>query len=209
VHKRSEAGLVLNDHERDLHLTAEGRKPDDELNRVNVASDGDELGLLLLDEGGDVLEPKLDLELGSLGGGGLVGLGGSGLLSLLLASSSGEGAVGVEELEDGSGLVLGEGVGELVDNGGDLEALVKDGALPLEADVARPLDKPSKVASLRTDVSTDSGGARPGREDRVLGLLLGRGSDLLGGLGLLRGHFVPVRKRGVGLVEIGKEELGR
>ena len=183
----AKAGLVLDNNEGDVHLTAESRKPHNELDRVDVASDGDELGLLLLDEGGDVLQAELNLEGGSSRGILLGGLGGSGLLGLLLARGGGEGAVGVEELENGGSLVLGEGLGKLVDHRGDLKALVEDGALALEAHVSGPLDKPTEVASLGADITTDPGGPGARRENGVLGDLggaLGRGllgSRLLGG----------------------------
>jgi hypothetical protein len=42
-----------------IHLAAEGREPDDELDGVNVVGDHDELGLLALDQGGDVVDAVL------------------------------------------------------------------------------------------------------------------------------------------------------
>ena len=46
-----------------------------------------------------------------------------------------------------------QGLGELVDRWGDLQPLVQDGALPLQTDVAGPLDEASQVP-LGLDVLT-------------------------------------------------------
>ena len=54
-------------------------------------------------------------------------------------------AVLVEELEQLSGSVLVEGVGELSNGGGNLETLVQDDLLALEADILRPLDEAAQV----------------------------------------------------------------
>ena len=52
-------------------------------------------------------------------------------------------------------LVLLEGLGELVDGGGDLQSLHQNSLLSLNSDVSWPLDETSKVA-LGLDVSTES-----------------------------------------------------
>lgn len=93
----TEAGLALNDDVGDTFLAAEGREPHDELNGVNVVSDDDELGLLLLNKTGDVVETELDEEgllgvSGSLSAGLGLGkktllLGGLGLRRVLLEKS--------------------------------------------------------------------------------------------------------------------------
>ena len=88
-----------------------------------------------------VVEAVLDDSGGSARGGGtagsLVGGGGgeAGLLGGLVLR-----LVLDEELEEVSGLVLGEGVLELVDGRRDLQALEDDLLLALEAHVGRPLD---------------------------------------------------------------------
>ena len=183
----AEAGLVLDDHEGDVHLAAEGGEPHDDLNGVNVAGDEDELGLLLLDEGGDVLEAEFDLVGGTGGGGSARGGGRGGLLDALLLGGGGLGAVVVEELEDGGSLVLVKSLGELVDGRGDLEALVEDGTLTLDAHVLGPLHEAGEVAVAGTDGAADAGGARAGGEEGV-GLLGGGGGGLLGLGGSFLGH---------------------
>jgi hypothetical protein len=55
------------------------------------------------------------------------------------------GTVFVEQLEELGGGVLVEGVGELGDGRGDLEALVQDHLLALETDVFGPLDEARQV----------------------------------------------------------------
>ena len=121
----TESGLVLDNHVRHSHLSAERREEDDELDRVNVVGDHDEVGLLGLDEGDDVVESVLD-EQGLLVGLLLDGLvaGGNLGLSLLQQTSLllllGLGLVLVEQLEELGRGVLVEGVRELGDRRGDL-----------------------------------------------------------------------------------------
>jgi hypothetical protein len=70
---------------------------------------------------------------------------GGGRLEASLFLELGLGAVLVEQLEELRGGVLVEGVGELRDGGGHLEALVQDDLLALEADVLGPLDEARQV----------------------------------------------------------------
>lgn len=56
----SEAGLGLDNAVGDVLLAAESRHPADELNRVHIVGDHDELGLLGLDQLGDVVDAELD-----------------------------------------------------------------------------------------------------------------------------------------------------
>lgn len=128
VDDRTESGLVLHDNVRNSHLSAKSGQEDDELNGVNIVGDDDEIGLLGLDEGDNVVESVLDEEglllvllLGLLTSGNL--LGGSKESGLLLLLSLG--LVLVEEGEQlGSG-VLVQSVGELGDRRGDLKKVVK------------------------------------------------------------------------------------
>jgi len=68
----SESGLVLHDTIWNLHLSTESREPNNQLNRVDIVGDNDKLGLLLFNEGSDMVDTELD-EVGSLL------LGGSGM----------------------------------------------------------------------------------------------------------------------------------
>ena len=93
-------------------------------------------------------------EVGLLGG---VGFGIAGLLGLCELGETrlllllGLGAVLVEEGEELLRGVLVEGVRELGDGGGNLEALVKDHLLALETNVLRPLHEAGEV-SLVLDI---------------------------------------------------------
>ena len=120
----TETGLALDDHVGDTHLSAESGEEDDELNGVDIVGNDDELGLLGLDEGNDVVETVLGKD-------GLLRVLGGGLVTLLLSLLSlgeetslllllGLGLVLVEELEELGGGVLVKGVRELGDRGGDL-----------------------------------------------------------------------------------------
>lgn len=60
VDSATETSLALNDAVRDIHLAAQGRKPDNKLNGVDIMSDDDELGLLGFNQRGDVVQAVLD-----------------------------------------------------------------------------------------------------------------------------------------------------
>lgn len=101
----AEAGLALDDDVRDAKLAAESGEPDNELDGVDVVGDGDELGLLLLNKGGDVVQAELDDSGGlrlnnSLG---VLGLGLSSLQETSLLLGLALGLVLVEELEESGG----------------------------------------------------------------------------------------------------------
>lgn len=111
-------------------------------------SDDNELSLLLLDEGNDVVKTVLESD-------GLFGLefltfnlsfGGGVDTSLLFLG--GFRAVLVEHTEDLNSEGLVEGVVELVDERRNLKTVVEDGTSTLDADITRPLDVASKVTVL-------------------------------------------------------------
>ena len=174
VYKGSETSLILDNHERDLHLTAESGHPHNEFDGVDVTGDQDKLGLLLLDKGGDVLESELD-NIGDLGV-LFLSSGSSNLLDSLLLGGRSLWAVLVKKSEDSHGLVLAQSLGELVDRRGDLKTLVQDSALTLDADILRPTDETTEVTALGADVSSNSSVTTARGEKRVGGL---------GGLGLI------------------------
>jgi len=152
VNDSTETSLALHNNVGHSHLAAERREVDNELDGVNIVRNDDEGSLLRLDEGNNVVQAVLD-EQGLLGVLDLLALsslgsssGETGLLLLL-----GLGAVLVEELEEMGGSVLVESVAELGDGRGNLEALVQDDLLALEADVFGPLDEAGEVTD-RLDV---------------------------------------------------------
>ena len=57
----SKVGLATDEAEGDTLLAAEGGKMDDELHRVDVVGNHDELGLVLLNECGHMVETKLEV----------------------------------------------------------------------------------------------------------------------------------------------------
>ena len=88
VDETSEASLTLDNAIRDTHLAAQSWQPDNQLNWINIMGDDDELGLLVFDQGGDVVKSVLD-GVGFLGGvelGSLDLCGGSLGKTLLLSS---------------------------------------------------------------------------------------------------------------------------
>jgi len=183
VDKGSKTCLILYNEERDLHLTAEGRKPEDELDGVDITGDEDEGCLLLLNEGGYVLQSELEL-MGDIGSLSLsLDLGSSLLLLTLLLCGRRLGTVLVQQLENVDSLVLANCLGKLVDGRGDLKTLVQHGALTLDAHVFGPSDKTAEISSSGADGTTDVEGTRTGGEKRVGlgGGLLDRGALRLGG----------------------------
>ena len=180
---RPEAGLALDDQVRDADLLAEGGQPDDELDRVDVVRDDDELGLPRLDEVGDVVEAKLDddgllllLVLGARGAGLRLGDQPGLLLGLVL------GPVLEQQLEGRRGEVAVGGLGEARQSRGHLEALVEHAPLALEPDVARPLDPAVEVGALGRRGAADAEGLGAALVERV-GLLGGGGRLEEGGGG--------------------------
>ena len=61
VDQFAEGSLSLDEAVWDVHLLAEGGEPDDQLDGLNVVGDGDELGFLVFDELGDVVESELEV----------------------------------------------------------------------------------------------------------------------------------------------------
>lgn len=101
----AETRLALDDDVRDAELAAEGREPHNELDGVDVVSDGDELGLLLLNKSGDVVKTELDHSGGLRldDGLGILGLGLSSLQKASLLLGLALRLVLVEELEERGG----------------------------------------------------------------------------------------------------------
>ena len=96
VHELAKVGLTADEAEWHVLLAAKGGQVDDALNGVDVVGNDDELGLVLLNQGGDVVESVLDVHgLGSLG---VLGLS-SGLEAELLLLLGLGGVLG-EELEE-------------------------------------------------------------------------------------------------------------
>ena len=198
----SETGLALDNAVWDTHLAAESGQPDDNLNGVNIVSNDDEGSLLGLNQSGDVVDTVLDDK-------GLLGLG---LLTLLHLSSSssgqtlllldaGLGAVLVDELEQLGGSVLVQDLGELVQSWGNLETLVQDLALTLEANIFGPLDIAGKILDgldILTDTKVLGGlldqGVDRGLSGTLLGNGVGSGSNLLGRARLLSGGLIVIDK---------------
>lgn len=151
VNEVTQTSLALDNHERDAHLDAQGWKPDNQLNRIDIVSDHNQLGLLSLNQGSNVAQTKLDDLGGRFGFGGLAlcfSLGLS-LETCLLLGNSLRTIMG-QKFKQSGGLRLVQSSGKLVDAGRDLQALFEDGLLALKANVRRPLNIARKVA-LRLD----------------------------------------------------------
>jgi hypothetical protein len=74
VNELAKVGLAADEAEGDTLLSAESGQVDDELNGVDVVGDDNELGLVLLNECGDVVETELEVHwLLSLLGSTLIG----------------------------------------------------------------------------------------------------------------------------------------
>lgn len=169
VYNGTQTSLALDDGVRDTHLTAESGKEDNQLNGVNVVGNQDERGLLVLDETNNVVKTVLDVVRLLADILLLLALSDSGGLTVetLLLLDLGLRTVLVEELEGlGSGVPV-EGVLELSDGWGNLEAEVQDLLLALQTDVLGPLDKTAKV-TLGLDVLANAEVAGASLDERVL-----------------------------------------
>lgn len=165
----AETGLALDDGVRDTHLAAESGQEHNQLNGVNVVSDQDEGSLLVLNKADNVVQTVLDV-VGLLGDILLLlalGDGGGLLDETLLLLGLGLRAILGEELEGlGSGVAV-QGVLELGQRRGDLQAHVQDLLLALKTDILGPLDEAGQVA-LGLDVLADTEVAGTLLDERVL-----------------------------------------
>lgn len=157
VAELSESGLTLDDAVWDSLLSAESWEEDHHLKWVDIVGDDNELSLTFLDEGGNVVKTELEGDwlwsdeavlLSALSGLSL-GLE-SGLLVL-----GGLWGVLSEELEKLGGLVLVNGLGELVESWWGLESHEEDSLLSLDSHVLWPLDESGKIL-LWLNITTDS-----------------------------------------------------
>lgn len=194
VHHSSETRAALDDAVRDLHLAAERREPNNKLDRIDIMSNDNKAGLLLLNKLGDVVDTKLQAD--RLFGRGriaasLLSLGHNGEALLLL--DGGLRLILTHELEQGArgGRIHGET--ELVYGRGHLETDEKDLALPLQTHVLGPLDVAAEVHVRGQHILANAKVLRPLLEERVLHFLLhrllhglrrGRGGATLSGFGL-------------------------
>lgn len=147
VNYSPETRLALDDGVWDTHLAAESWEEDNELDWIDIVSDEDEVGLLVLDETDDVVETVLDdvwllahiLTLLALGDGG----GFLGLTVLLLGL--GLWAVLVQELESLRGLVTIEDVLKLGKRWWDLQAHGENLLLALKTNILGPFDETAQI----------------------------------------------------------------
>jgi len=109
VHNAAETSLVLDDAVWHLHLSAQGGQKQNDLNRIDITGNDNQLRFLLFDEGGDGVDSVTDngWPLGSLG---LLVLAVLGLLLSALAKAVcllllGLWAVLVQKLEQLGGLI--------------------------------------------------------------------------------------------------------
>jgi len=136
-------------------------------------SNDDQLGLLLLNLNGDIVDTnrqEIWLLVWLIGATGSLGLSTSSQTGLLLGL--GLWLVLHGKLEEGGSGLLVQALAELVDHWWDLETLLENGALTLDADILGPLDEAGQV-TLWLDITTDS--------ERFWGLL----EEWVGFLGLL------------------------
>ncbi len=129
-------------------------KPEDELDWIDIGGNDDQLGFLLFDQSGDVVESALE-EVGSLLLDLLfvdfvLGLFLESFSLLLLVLR----LVLLQKGEKSLLLVRAESVRELVDDCWDLESVEEDFSLPLKQDVLWPLNVPRQVSFL-LDVVAD------------------------------------------------------
>ena len=167
VDKLTETGLVLDESIRDILLATEHREVENKLDGVDIASDEDELGLVVLDERGDGAQTELVDRVGVTG---LLVLATSGsflLQSLGLLSFSLR-LVFSQKLESFLSLVPLQSFLELGDLWWDTESLQKNLLLSLNSDVLWPLDE-SRQISLMHHITTNAVISRALLEESLVG----------------------------------------
>lgn len=166
VDEFTEVGLSADEAVRNIKLAAEGGEEDDHLDGVDIVGNHDELGLLGLNELGDVVKSEFDVV-------GLVtlisGLVSGELRKTCLLFDAGLGHIFAEDFKELGLLITCNGARELGNAWWDLQALHKDSLLTLNADVLGPSDEAGKVA-LGLDVSSNSKVVGVLFEKRFLGL---------------------------------------
>jgi len=188
MHQSSQTSLSLDNAVWDSHLAAEGGDEEDQLKGINIMGDDDQLSFLLFNSPNHAVGTLLH---------GQSPLGGGILLPLCLVISPGlqtslpDGtglrSVLVQQAEELLGCLAIDSVVELIDWGRDFKSLLQHPSLPLDPDVAGPLDEPTQVPG-GLDILTNP---------EVPGALLQKGVLLL--LGLLTlgcqggwgGHLLP------------------
>lgn len=142
----SKTSTSLDDAIRNVEFLAEGRKPDDDFDRVDVVGDNDELGFFLFDEGYDFVDPGFE----TWGpDGGLVGLAGYASVGTFdetgLFLGFGFGGIFGSQFKQLSGSLFIQSLSKLMDRAGDLQTLLQNGFLPLELDVFGPPDESREI----------------------------------------------------------------
>jgi len=158
----TESGLGLNDAVWDVHFLAESWQPADDFDWVDVVSDDNEVGLLLLDQVSDVIETELD-DWDDLG---VPLLFGESLKTILLFNLSLwlDLLAQTGQLRD---LISGESVGELSNGWRNLDSLHEDSLLSLKSDILWPFGESGKI-TLWLDVTPDTEGTSLLFEEAVL-----------------------------------------
>jgi len=138
VHQVTQSALSLDDDIRHIHLTAEGWKPDNQLNRLHIMSNHHEFCFLGLNEVSDVIQTILDEERLRSSLHSCVLSSASrrcrALLSLLLLLNRLRSVVGEKAKEIGSSVLI-ESFGELIDGRRNFESLFENGSLSLQTNV--------------------------------------------------------------------------
>jgi hypothetical protein len=168
----SESGFAFDDTVRNVHLSAESWKVDDDFNWVDIVGDNDKLGLFSLDEVNDLVDTA---------GQSSWSLAWGIWLSVSSCFSSGDESlfflglvfwgVLLSQLKQLSSGLLVQSLSELVDGRRNLQSLLEDGSLSLEFDVFWPSDESGQV-SFWLDILADSEVLSSFLEQRVGGRLL-------------------------------------
>jgi len=151
----AKTSLALHNAVWNTHSSAESGQVEYQLNGINIMSNDDKLCLLGFNEGGDGVHTLADGQcpLGRLIGLSFSLLGGTSPKPLLLRLL-GFRAILVQEREQVDGSLPIQGLRELVDWWRNLDTAVKDGLLPLEANVFGPTDETAQITTW-LDVLTD------------------------------------------------------
>merc|ERR1719319_1527550 len=167
----SQPRLGLDNTVRSSHLTAQSRHPHNQLDRFNVTSNHNQLGLLRLNQLSYFLHAMVKESLllaGLIGFASCSGLSSSQKSSLLVLRALG--TILVQKLEQlGSGLLV-QSISELVDWGRNLQSSLENSLLSLQTDILGPFHISGQISPV-TDISTNRPILWPLYEQRVRNLL--------------------------------------
>mmetsp|Transcript_18367 Transcript_18367/g.27753 ORF Transcript_18367/g.27753 Transcript_18367/m.27753 type:complete len:284 (+) Transcript_18367:195-1046(+) len=155
MNQRSQASFIFNNHERNIHFSAQGWHPHNKLKRIYVTCNANKFCLFLFDSCSDFFE-TISHNIRRLARSLAFSCISRTLLDALLSGFLRLRTILIEKCENGHRFVFGDNICKLINGRRNLQSLVKNSSLALNANVFRPLYETRKITTLWTDCSTDT-----------------------------------------------------